>query len=90
MNVLEWEQHRAIRLMNNIDTTIWVPFNIMTEQEKKDNPKAETTEGYLKTIPMKESWANMWANLSDDDKKVFTTLEHFDSNIFFEITGIRV
>ena len=76
--------------MNNIDTTLWIPFSHMSNEEKERNPKAETTVGYLKTIPMKEAWQNAWNNFSDDDKKVFTTLENFDDKIFFEITGIQV
>jgi hypothetical protein len=90
MKVREWENHRCCRLMGNIDPTIWVPFSHMTEQEKKDHPKAETTDGFLRSIPMKEAWANAWNNFSDEDKNLFPALENFDSNIFFEITGIRI
>jgi hypothetical protein len=90
MSVKEWENHPACELMYQIKPTLWIPANLMSEEEKKSNPKYETTDGYLKTIPMKEAWANFWHNLSDKNKKLFTSLENFDSAIFFEITGIKV
>ena len=86
----EWEQHKAVDLMSKIDTTLWVPSHAMNDQEKKDNPKWETTEGYLKTIPIKEAWANAWHNFTDANKKVFTSLPNFDKKIFKEITGVDV
>jgi hypothetical protein len=88
MTVKEWEQHPACQLMYSIDTTLWVPDYAMTDEEKKANPKYETTEGYLKTIPMKEAWQNFWHNLTDENKKLFTSLENFSWKIFTEITGI--
>lgn len=90
MTVREWEQSEACNLMYRIESSIWVESYIMTPEEKAKFPKHETTGGYLKTIPIKEAWANFWGNLSDDKKKVFTSLENFDKNIFKEITGIDV
>ena len=89
MTVKEWERTRPCQLMSNIDPTIWVPANLMSEQEKADHPKWETTEGYLKTISMKEAWANFWGNLSDKDKAEFTSLENFNVESFESITGIK-
>lgn len=90
MTVREWEQSKAYRLMLNISPTIWVPSSIMTDKEKVGHPKHETTEGYLKTISLKEAWANMWGNLSGSDKKIFMDLEHFDAEKFESITGIKI
>jgi len=90
IGVKEWENHKAVDLMYKIDFTLWIPASIMTEEEKKAHPKYETTEGYLKTIPKHEAWANFWHNLSDDNKEVFTTLPNFDPSIFEEITGIKL
>jgi hypothetical protein len=90
IKVREWENHKAVQIMNkHLNQTIWVPQNIMTEEEKKSHPKHETTEGYLKTITLKEAWRNMWPNLSEANKKVFTTLPNFDWGKFTEITGIE-
>jgi hypothetical protein len=53
----EFINSKAYSLMqNNVDVCIWVQENIMTEREKLDNPKYKTTEGYLKTIPFKNTW----------------------------------
>jgi len=90
IKVKVWEQMEVCRLMYNIDTTLWVPASIMTDQEKKDNPKYEAPEGYLKTIPIKDAWQNMWHNLNADKKKLFTDLPNFDAAIFEEITSIKV
>lgn len=90
MTVKEWEDHPACRLMYNIESTIWIPDYVMSDEEKKSNPHWETTEGYLKTIPIKEAWKNFWHNLTDESKSLFTTLENFDAKIFEEITGIKI
>ena len=88
MTIKEWENHKAIEIMSNLDPTIWVSERLMSDEEKQDNPKYETTEGYLKTIPLKEAWANVWNNLTDENKKVFTSLPNFTWTLFTEITGI--
>ena len=90
MTVKEWENHPACNLMYSIDPTIWVPMSVMTDEEKSAHPKYETTEGYLKTIPMKEAWANFWGNLTDENKAHFTTLPNFDASIFEKITGVKI
>jgi hypothetical protein len=90
MSVKEWEQHECCQMMYAIDPTIWVPSSIMTDEEKAAHPKHETTEGYLKTIPLKEAWANFWHNLAEDKKQLFLSLENFDAAIFEEITGVNV
>ncbi len=90
IKVKDWENHKAIQIMNeHFNFAVWIPASMMTEEEKKTNPKYETTDGYLKTIPIKEAWINMWGNLSDEKKNVFTTLPNFDAEIFTEITGIK-
>jgi hypothetical protein len=90
MTVKEWEQTRACQLMYNIDPTVWVPWSIMTEEERKRNPKYEASEGYTKSIPMTEAWANFWGNLPDEDKQLFLDLPNFDAEKFKKITGIKV
>ena len=88
--VREWEQSRACQILYSLDPTIWVPSSVMTNEEKEAHPHWETTDGYLKTITRQEAWKNLWGNLSDSDKKAFTTLPNFDAEIFFKITGIKV
>lgn len=89
MTIREWENHEAVQIMSDLDPTIWVPSDMMSQEEKAANPKYETTDGYLKTISLKEAWANLWHNLSEEKKKVFTTLPNFSWEIFTEITGIE-
>lgn len=89
MTVREWEESPAVNLMYSIDPTVWVPWSVMTEAEKKANPKYEASEGYTKSIPIKEAWANAWGNWSTENKKIFTELENFDWEIFTTITGIK-
>ncbi len=90
MSVKEWEEHPACQLMYNIDTTLWIPDFKMSDKEKNNNPGWEVMGGYLKTIPIKEAWSNFWHNLTDENKKLFTDLEGFSSDIFEEITGIKI
>ena len=91
MTVREWERSEAVGIMGNLlDLCLWIPAHAMSEEEKKSNPKYETTEGYLKTITIKEAWANMWGNLSEEKKAVFTSLKNFDAAIFEQLTGIKV
>ena len=90
MTVKQWEQTKACNLMYSIDPTIWVQWSAMSGEEQKANPKLEASEGYTKSIPMKEAWANAWGNWSEENRKEFTSLENFDAEIFKEITGITV
>jgi hypothetical protein len=91
MTVKEWERSTAIGIMgDHLTPNIWVDESIMTDKEKEEFPTYKTTGGYLKAISYKEAWANMWHNLSEKNKKVFTTLPNFDTLIFEEITGIKI
>jgi hypothetical protein len=44
----------------------------------------------LVTYDYKEAWKNFWNLISDDRKQEFLNLPNFDSEIFEEITGIKV
>ena len=90
IKVKDWEQHPAVQLMYKVDPTIWVPSGMMSDQEKSDHPKYETTEGYLKKISMHEAWSNAWGNWSDESKAHFTSLPNFDKKKFEAITGIKI
>ena len=90
MTVRDWENSNAVELMNSIDPSLWIPWSLFTEDEKKANPKYEASDGYVKTISLKEAWANAWNNWSDQNKNIFLSLENFDAKIFEEITGIKI
>jgi Pentapeptide repeats (8 copies) len=68
----------------------WIPWLEMTAVEKKENPSAETTEGYLKTYSYQEAWTNFWEDTDEDNRKKFLNLPNFDAATFKEITGIDV
>lgn len=90
MTVRQWEQSKAYSIMaNQLDFTEWIPWSVMSKEEKERYPKNEVCEGYLKTITLKEAWGKMWHNLTDENKKAFTELENFSSEIFESITGIK-
>lgn len=75
---------------NEFYLTKWIPWIEMTAVEKKENPKAETTEGYIKTYTYKEAWTNFWRDTDEENRKKFLNLPNFDAEIFEEITGINV
>jgi hypothetical protein len=70
--------------------TQWIPINLMTEQEKRDNPSCETTEGYLRVYGYKETWRKAWDSATDEDKELLYALPNFDAEVFKEISGIDV
>ena len=91
IKVKEWEKHEAISIMKDLlENTIWIEDSLMSKEEKKTYPSYETTGGYLKVKTMHEAWADMWNNLDDEKKKIFTSLPNFDAKKFKIITGIDV
>ena len=91
IKVKEWEKHEAISIMKDLlENTIWIEDSLMSKEEKKTYPSYETTGGYLKVKTMHEAWADMWNNLNEAKKKIFTSLPNFDAKKFKIITGINV
>lgn len=72
------------------ELTKWIQFCDMTEEEKKNNPQAEVTGGYLKTLDYKEAWAEAYRNANKKDILLLKALPNFDAKVFEEITGIDV
>ena len=68
----------------------WVPLVSMTAAEKKANPKALVTGGYLKRLDEYEVAQYWWNRLSEKKKKIIMALPNFDAKIFYECTGIKV
>ena len=90
IKVRDWENSQVYRVMTNLNPNIWIDISMMSDEQKKSNPSHETTGGFLKSIPMKEAWSNMWGNLDDSKKELFKELPNFDGNKFKEITGIKI
>ena len=79
---------RAIR--SHFTLNKWVGLSSMTDQEKSDHPKCKTCGGYLKTYGYKEAWKNAWEEMTESERESVKALPNFDSDIFYEITGVRV
>jgi hypothetical protein len=84
------ERYRDLIPYFYLPTTEWINFSDMTDKEKKEHPKAETCEGYLKTYEYKEAWQKAWDGFSTNTKNAFKKLSNFDPDVFFEITGINL
>lgn len=88
----DWLASDAKSLLDKIPTENfgWVNFENMTKEKKEANPKAETTDGYLKVIKPKVSVQEWWENLYPTDKDAILGIPNFNRKIFKEITGIDV
>lgn len=75
-------------IRNKFKLTTWVEFEKMTEEEKKNHPKV--IKGYLKTFSYKQAWANLWEDITREEKQAILDLPNFDKDIFYKITGIEV
>ena len=82
---------KGIQILNwNFENSWWIYSVNMSDDEKKANPKYEITGGYLKTVDFKTACKMMWENLSENERQEVMKLPNFDSNIFYEITGIII
>lgn len=92
MTFEQWRSSKAYGLLaeSDLGPTIWIPLKDMTELEKKQHPEAYTTGGYLKVRNNNDRFIEWWNNLTDDEKDIIKSIPNFDSDKFFEITGIRV
>ena len=77
-------------LRENFSNNIWITSSIMSDEEKQAHPEHETCGGYLKVLEYKDAWREMWDKLSEDEKAAVKALPNFDSDVFYEITGIKV
>lgn len=88
----DWLASDAKSLLDKIPTENfgWVNFENMIKEKKEANPKAETTDGYLKVIKPKVSVQEWWENLYPTNKDAILGIPNFNRKIFKEITGIDV
>ena len=80
---------RAFNILSQVNTTLWVNDYQMTSEEKEKFPYYVTTKGYVRNIPFKEAFQNLWHNLNQTARDEFKKLPNFDSVIFEEITGVK-
>ena len=82
---------KGIQILNwNFENSWWIYSVNMSDDEKKANPKYETTGGYLKTVDFKTACKMMWNKLDGEERQAVMELPNFDAKVFEEITGINV
>ena len=88
----QWRNSKAYLLLRKIEfcPTEWICSNNMSDVEKEQHPEHETTGGYLKIGDNSECYLEWWAGLTDCDKEIIKTIPNFDSEKFYQITGIKV
>lgn len=86
----DWYNHPAYKAALKLNITVWIDWDNMTDEERKNNPKSYVCGGYLKVYEYKEAWLNLWNDLNESEKKSFKSLPNFDKNIFEEVTGIKI
>jgi hypothetical protein len=86
----EWDKALKPSFIYNIYLTKWVDFENMTEEQQKEDADAYFRGGYLKKFTYKEAWLNAYKEASKEDIELLKALPNFDSEVFKEITGIRI
>jgi len=86
----DWENAEKPGFIYELNTTKWIWFSDMTDEEKKIHSKAYVCDGYLKVFSYKEAWKNAFDTASEHDKSLLRSLPNFDSSVFEEITGIKL
>ena len=92
MTYREWLESDARNLLEQIPKKVveWVNEKDMTDEEKEVYPTYETTGGYLKVLDEHGCGQMWWDGLSDDNKAIIKAIPNFDTDIFYECTGIKV
>lgn len=86
-NIDVWNNAKKPSFIYNIILNEWVYFDNMSEEEKKEHPKAYVCDGYLKSYSYKEAWQNAF---NESEVELLKSLPNFDANVFYEITGIKL
>jgi len=92
MTFTEWRNSEASRLLKRIrpKPLEWIVSEDMTAEEKDSYPKHKTTGGYLKTCDANKAYIIWWDSLNDDEKNIIKNIPNFNTEKFFQITGINV
>ena len=92
MTLNEWRNSNAYWLLNKIDfrPTNWIRSENMTNVEKENHPEHEITGGYLKIRDNRDCCIEWWKDLTDSEKETIKAIPNFDSEKFYQITGIKV
>jgi len=85
-----WINSKKPAFIYNTELNIWVDFIDMSDDEKIDNPNANTNGGYRKQFSYKEAWRNAFDNRNEDDLELLKALPNFNAVVFEEISGINI
>jgi len=86
----EWEDASKPSFIY-FDLTIWIDFDNMSDNEKKNYPNTETCGGgYLKSLEYKEAWRLAYGKATSEDIELLKALPNFDAKVFEEISGIKI
>ena len=90
-----WSLHdfldcEAYSITQRLLLTEWRSWSNMTDHEKEQYPRAETSEGYTKKHDYKAAWSTLWDSLNAHERKAITSLPNFDNIVFYTITGISL
>lgn len=87
----DWDSSKARNILFEMPKEVqWILVSKMRNEEKENYPKFKTAGGFLKVSDVTAKRQMWWDNLSDKDKTEVMSLPNFDSEIFYEITGIKV
>ena len=88
----QWRNSEAYWLLSEINfrPTEWICSMNMTDVEKEKHPEYETTGGYLRDVDDSQSCAEWWEKLTEKEKEIIKGIPNFDSEKFYQITGIKV
>jgi len=88
----DWRGTNAYYLLNRIKfwPTEWICDDDMTDEEKKEHPEYKTTGGYLKDVDTSDCCKDWWNGLSERERETIQAIPNFDTEKFYQITGIRV
>jgi hypothetical protein len=80
----------AYWIVQRLLLTEWRPWSEMSDHEKEQYPRAETSEGYTKHHDYKAAWATLWGQLDTREQAAITSLPNFDAAVFLSITGVAL
>jgi len=88
LTLKNWRESEGYRVLSRARTTRWVPRMLMSLQERVSHPEYKLYGGYLKSQNLKDACAELWEQLSEDEKNAVCAIPNFNEDIFNKITGI--
>ena len=93
MTLNQWRDSPACSLLRRVRGvyTEWVFPYEMNDEEKRQHPKYETMNGYLKVVPPAyDRYVKWWNALGESERRIIMNIPNFNAEKFKLITGIDV